>query len=487
MFLLSLAVMFGCAEDKSLGGDSGGAGSGGGDTPPDPTEDTCNDDEECSDWQICEEHDCVDGDRNNTSDEAVTLSEEGATSGFINVPGDHDFYLLTATGGEFIRASIQAHDEVAEGSPQPDLFLTLYAPDGSVVTSADDYANGGVVNNYDSVLYAYMQDGGDYILEVEDANPMKEREAWGGSSYTYALEVYAWNQTTFGSSTFDEPIQFGEDGPLELQPNTWHVVGVVLEEAGDVDYVSIDYPFNDGTLYIDGVEDLSGSNANPWAALYTADELAVTQRDEVGPNGTLYHPLLDANSYVLAVADADGGGGDNHWFAVMLKGDERNTDDDGNPINVEIEPNDGGTMAHAVSMTDTVNTSGKPFSYGYGVGFADTPGDVDWYSIDVDGADTDEAGSQWLVVCMNSTRWGSSIAPDITVYAADGVTELGSAVGDLDGDPNLAIENIELTSPGETLYLQVDSGSDSAGTVDEWYILKAYVTSFEVTGGYSCP
>ena len=32
-----------------------------------------------------------------------------------------------------------------------------------------------------------------------------------------------------------------------------------------------------------------------------------------------------------------------------------------------------------------------------------------------------------------------------------------------------------------------DAGPDTAGTLDQWYIFKAYVTSFKVTGGYSCP
>ncbi|MGB0638310.1 MAG: hypothetical protein ACPGTU_03185 [Myxococcota bacterium] len=482
-----LILLTSCTKDVPVGSDPEDEFS----PHADGDDDGCEEDSDCSDWQICEDYDCEDGDRNNAFEEAQTIrqGEEERVSDFINVPNDVDYWRYTSGGGEFIRAAIDPHEVAPEGSNQADLFLTLYAPDGSVVTSADDYPNGGSVSNYDSVVYAYLAMAGDYVFEVKDANPMLGNDAWGNSSYSYSMELGTWNQSTWGSdSTFEEPFMFGGDGPLTIAENTWHSVGVLLEEEGEVDYVAIDFEWNNAGLILDGIENLSGSDANPQVALYTSDDILLTSRDQVGPDGPAFFPAMTEGSYIMEVSDADGGGGTNHWFMVFLNAGEPDS-----MLDEETEPNDVDAQADVFEMTETVNGSDKPFWYGYMQGWVDSPGDTDWFSVgatgDAAGLNDDDEEAQWLVVCMNSARWGSAVAPNISVVSSDGDI-LAEAEGDMSGEPNLRIENVELT-PGESVYLHVDPGPDTLGLPNEWYRIKTYVATFPVTsyedGGYTCP
>ena len=75
------------------------------------------------------------------------------------------------------------------------------------------------------------------------------------------------------------------------------------------------------------------------------------------------------------------------------------------------------------------------------------------------------------------------------VYGGDGAI-LAEADADPMGSPNLTIENIEI-EPGEMISIQVNPGSETNGTPDEWYRLKTFIASFPVSsyadGGYTCP
>ena len=63
-----------CVKDKPIeeshpNGDDSGLSDG------------CTDDVECSPWEICEAGECLDGDRNNATDEAEPLLWEGSAEG----------------------------------------------------------------------------------------------------------------------------------------------------------------------------------------------------------------------------------------------------------------------------------------------------------------------------------------------------------------------------------------------------------------------
>lgn len=465
----------------------------------------CDEDNECANWQICEERECLDGDRNNsfTEAEAILPGDDGGIDTYINTAGDKDYWRYTSTGTEFIRAAVDPHDDVPEGSPEPDTFVTLYAPDGTVVTSADDYPNGARVSNYDSVLYAYLATAGDYIFVVEDANPMWGSPAWGGEDYPYSLNLSEWGWLTEGSeSTLSDPFRMDNEWTTGIQvtPNTWNSVGIILEEEGEVDYIAVQFDsanldpdgevttWTDGYLYVDGVEDLSGSDATPLVQILSPDDVAVSSKVDFGIEGPGVAPALSAGEWILALSDADGGGGPNHWFVVML-----NADTSDKTYDWETEPNDGAAAPNTIDMPEYTNTGGKPFSSGTIQGFVDQAGDTDFFSISAPeesaGENDDGDMIQWVVLCMNSARWGSSITPSLIVYGEDG-SILAEQDGNPDDSPNLRIENIQIT-PGEELVVQVNPGADTLGTPDEWYMLKAFIASFQVSsyedGGYSCP
>jgi hypothetical protein len=483
LLFTSLLVLWGCPADSKLKD----SGAGGTDDTPDPDAE-CSEDIECSSWQICDDHECVDGDRNNAIDEAEAVSlEDGAgLDRYINTAGDVDYFSFESGGGEFIAAFTNT-PEVEEGSPVPDTFLTLYAPDGSVVTTADNYTNGWVVSDMDAGLWGYAAEAGTYILEVKDANPLKDNEAWGGQGFSYNLTAYTWGRATYGESSLTDPFDFG-DGGLSVDTGVLRVVGVLLEEPGQVDYILIDFPYDNTAFYVDGAEDLSGSDANPVATISTTDGVIMSERDEVGPNSGVYHPALNAGQYIITVRDAEGGGGTNHWAVLVLK-----VYGEGDAIAPETEPNDAQAQATPIEMGEYENASGHTYFDGTIWGGMDSADDTDFFKIDVSGdatAETEDGEEvQYLMVCSTSSRWGSAIAPTITVYDETG-TELASSEGDPDEYPNNTIENVAIT-PGSPVYLAVTGDEETAGTPDEWYLIRTYVASFEVAtyadGGYSCP
>ena len=482
---------------------------------------SCDEDSECMPWQICEESACIDGDRDNSFSEATNFSQtEEGVGGYINVPNDVDYWRYTSPGGEFIRASLDKHEN-EEGGLEADLKLTVFSNTGELLTSADDYPNGERVGNYDSVVYAYLAYAGDYTFMIEDVNAEFGGTAWGGADYTYKLRMYTWNQATFGSeSTLEEPIQFGGEDTLGLtmSPNSWTAVGVILEEEGDVDYIALDfqdlnvvdsngiqaldedgvpYGWTNGEITVDGLLDLSGSDATPLVTLHDPEDLVSASLEGVGPDGSLKYPAMREGSWVLALSDADGGGGANHWYAVLI-----NTDHRGNNYAWETESNDSDASANSIEMTEARNSSDKLFATGTIQGRVDSSGDLDHFTImapDTIAGTTEEITeeSQWVVVCLTSTSQGSSLAPSVSItdaggnFLSDGDGESTEGVEtDPDADPNLNIENVRIT-PGETLTLTVDPGEDTLAGPDEWYRLRAFIASFPVSayedGGYSCP
>jgi hypothetical protein len=303
-----------------------------------------------------------------------------------------------------------------------------------------------------------------------------------------------------------------------MTTKSWTAVGVILEEEGDVDYIAISmqdelvidsngipyadddgeaYGWADGVMRIDGLLDLSGSDATPLVTLHDPEDLVAASRAEVGPEGSLYYPALRAGDWVLAVTDADGGGGTNHWYAVLINAEHR-----GNNYDWETEGNDRPAGADTIELVEARNSSDKLFATGTIQGRVDSPGDIDHFTItaspEIAGTNEEVAEeSQWVVVCLTSTNQGSSILPTVSVTDAEGnflndrdEQSTENVASDPDADPNLRIENIRIT-PGETLTIAVDPGEDTMAAPDEWYRLRAFVASFSVRsyedGGYDCP
>ena len=484
----------------------------------------CERDSQCDSHEICEEPDCVPGDRSDDFSEAISIEAstsdtDNSASGHINKKGDADYWQFVSSGKQFITAKISNENfliSTEDDALRPDLFLTLYDEGGNVVTSADNYPNGGSVNNYDSVVFAYLESAGNYTFVVEDSNEKNNRGDTGdyddlyGEDYTYSIEVFRQQGTDGLESSFEEPILRDESNStgVQLKTSEWRSIGVLIDEPGEVDYVAVlfdndnltlekdtdpdgnIYTWDGGLLTVAGIEDLRGSNPNiePAVQVYTPDDDIVSSGVDVGPSQTMKYGALTKGQYILALSDANGGGGPDYWFYVLLLAENA-----GDNIPFEEEENGMSSFANVIETTEVDKDDGKRFSQGSVQGFVNNAGDNDWFTIsaptDVVGENTEGEDAQWVVVCANSTLWGSSSTPTIRVYDESG-SILGESASNREEEPNVRIENIEI-EPGEQLNIQVDAGPDSEGAPDEWYRMKVFIAGFRVKsyddGGYVCP
>jgi hypothetical protein len=457
-FLPLLPLILACDGDKSPGGDGGGLGDGGegdGGTPE------CDTDDGCAEWEICEAQACVDGDRNNSVAEAEAMIWEETASGYLNPASDVDYFSFSAAGGEWVKITTQSD------GLDPDTALTLRDPHGKVVTSSDDYPSGGSTSSFDSVVYAYLVEGGTYTIAVEDdATWGDDPKAVpvGGADYTYELTLQEWSQVAEGGS-FEAP-----DLALEVENGSLYAVGFLVSEPGETDFLGVDVAVSDAGLVVYGVLDLSGSDLEPRVEIYQEDGTLLSAKDDVGPTATAFYPAVQAGGHVLALGDAKGGGGAAHWGFVFLS-----VGSNGSAYDGESEPNDVAALADDLEEESGSSSAGA-YTQAHVQGWVDAPGDQDWFAVD-------GFADAFLVACVNSEKWGSSVVPDLVVTDASGA-ELGRASGAAGDDPNTALENVAVGD--ETYYVGVLAPDDAVGGLDEWYRLTVYVASFEVAS-YSCP
>ena len=325
----------------------------------------------------------------------------------------------------------------------------------------------------DSVLYAYLDEAGDYTVSVEHA------PAWDGSGkpygapdYTYTIDLGEFDGGITEVDTFEDP---GMTITLD-DLSSWTSRGILLGAPGDIDYIALDYNLEDAVLYIDGNEYMDGSDAVARVRLLDGEQEVYADLADVGPVGPAAYPNLALGSYVIEVSDEHGGGGTNHWafVHVIARVDTVETLPEG-------EPNDQSSEATSLPLTEYQNVNGDDYSRGQAEGDLSTA-DEDWFLIDAPYAEN------FVVVCMSSSSYGSLVAPDIEVYDAGG-TLLRGEEGSATSYPNANLENV-LVSPGDA-YVRVVAPKDNAGGPGDWYRIRVYVGSFQVSsfedGGYSCP
>lgn len=457
--LTGLFILVACNNDKPIPDDT--------DSSNEPSSNPnleCEVDLDCNDYQICESNACENGDRNNSPEEAEALLWEDPTIGYINPAEDEDFYSFTGGAGEYIRITT-THD-FDEGNT----VLTLRSPSGQVVAWSDDYPTGSVVSTYDSALYAYLVEDGDYLITVEDASTYYGTEAPIGSAlYAYTITLEEWSQTTAEPDAADDA-----STSLSIEnDNMWNAVGVHIQSEGDSDWILVNVSTESSWLYISGMIDMGGSDLNSLVSLYTSDGVLLSEKENVGPDGSLLYPQLTPGDYLIEISDANGGGGDNFWEYFFIIVREKATYD------VELEPNNDGGTSTPVSLEETQTSSDKDYSYGHAFGTASGPSDIDWYSIaNPYGADT------YFVACLNSTLEGSVLSPKLSLYDSSLtlITEVDASTA---ADPNAAIDGLETISD-PLYYLKVESPDTAQGLPSEWYQFTAYVATFEPTS-YSCP
>ena len=456
--------------DKGVdeGSGSGGAdGSGDGAGDDGGADGTCDDDGDCGAGRICVESACEDGDRDNAPEDARPLLWDSAATGFINPEGDVDWYAFEADGGEFVKVSVT----LDEGYEASDTVLTLRKANGKVVTSADAFATGTGVNGVDAVVFGYLDEPGTWYLTVED-DGTAGRDADGvevaGRDYVYDILLEEWDARTAEPDGADA----AQVSVNLTSERIWVSVGALVGEAGDVDWLNLEHGVDGATLYLDGNEDLDGSDLDPLVRLWAGDGTLLAEKRGVGPSGYALGPALAAGSYRISVEDASGGGGANHWAVlhVISRLDEY-------AHTLESESNDSAGLADVLAQEEFENSGGNLFTRGQLQGQADGPADEDWFALEAG------YGDNWVVACLNSAPYGSLVAPDIEIYDGAGVLVAADIASDA-SSPTAVLEN--LTVEDGTYFLRVVAPADAAGSPGEWYRANVFVASFEV-GGYDCP
>lgn len=477
--LLLLPALSACNADEKIAdgtGDDGmdvtpsddGAGDGG------TTDGECANDDACGSGQICESGACVDGDRNNSVDEAENLLfgdvDDPSTfgRGTLNPAGDIDYFVIHADGGEFIRVATYTDEE----DDTKDTVVTILKDNGKVVTSANGFAAGGGVGDADSVVYAYLSDAGDYFVKVEDDGTYFESgDEFGSRDYTYDIVLTEWSSVTAEPDASDDP----RTGISITGANSWSSRGALIGTAGDVDYIALSVEADGFDLSIDGNYDLEGSDIDPHVRLVdaaTGDVLLDRRQNGLYGNAVFWN--IPRGSYWIEVSDAEGGGGDNHWMFVHTIA---RTHDD----NYQWESEDNGVDVRAtpVDFEALTTDSGNEYTVARIEGMADAPGDEDWFSVQ---SDFDDGR---LVVCLNSTWFGATTAPVLEAYDDSG-TLLATITGETDSAAYPTATFTNVSAPTGTYYLRVAHPTDVVGGPGDFYRALVYVASFDVTS-YDCP
>jgi len=426
---------------------------------------SCQSDSDCATGTICETSECIDGDRNNSSEEAEAILWDDTITGILNPAGDKDYYTFTARGGEYVRITTTT---LMEGG---DTVLTLREPTGQVVTWSDDFPTGSAVSSLDSVIYAYLAYEGEYLLTVEDYDGyFNPDEAYGRPDYEYELNLSAWDNVTSEPDAFEDSNFTAEVDSTNL----WSSIGVHIQEAEDSDFIRVDYSAKteDGDdakfLFINGVVNLDGSNLTPQVRLLDNEGNILSDFTNVGPDGQLLYPNMSEGTYYVEIKDANDDGGANYWTYLFLLAREYS------PYPVEAESNDSSEEANAVEMSTLQTDSGSEYTVGKYFGTLSTSDDTDWYSIEHSYSDG------YVILCLNSTLYGSTASPTVELYN-DSMELIAEADSDSGADPNLAIKE-QVADTGQYFF----SVTGANGTSSDWYQFLTYSTDFDPTS-YSCP
>jgi hypothetical protein len=439
--------------------------------PPTPE---CSDDLQCEAWEICEGEVCVDGDRDDEASGRPTLPWEEARIGYLNPPGDVDTWTFAAEEPGFVRLSTRptgSGDGEREASEEMDTVLLLYDAAGEVVAWEDDYPTGSSVSGYDSIVYAYLSEPGDYYAVVLDASTAYALEdELGGPDFSYALELQPYSEEP------DEPDSFASPGAeREVEEGYLYPVAVLLEETGDSDWIELSLPYGDCPVILRGSANLEGTDATPRVRLYDGGETLLLDLPTLGTDGVALYPAVDGGEAIIEALDADEGGGSNHWFFLFASIYEQ-----GYPITtegvelhyaVEEEPNDDLDHAMLLDQADVETSGGSAYTATHFWGTQDGPGDEDWFAFHA------EAG--WFINAWGTAEYnGSLMDPALELYDASGAL-LTTWYDGSDAAPDLMNHPVESTG---THYLRiVDETGSAEGGAAFFYRFSLYVTSFEAS------
>ena len=407
-------------------------------TPPE-----CEIDDECAAYEICDEGACVDGDRNNATSEAPLLEYGDERAGWINPPGDIDYYRLAGEQALFFRATATTDDGLDEEGL--DTVLRFYGAEGIELGSNDTYDRLAHLYGTDALYAGCTPRSQTYYLSVEDhGSYVGDADAmFGGSDATYIIRV-------------DEL----DASEVELEPND--DIGDATDSGVSEYNVSFDRA---GVIAAPGDLDLWRVELEPGARLRlyaferTASELSsrvrVLAQDGVGEMAVFDGldwtfaagvPLLTDGPVYVEVRDREGSGSDEHCYMTHLAADPP-----GEVYHAEAEPNDDDLSAEPLQENDsgTLAMAGR-------IG---TPGDVDHFVFQVVSAGTD------ATVTLQARSVGSALAAHVRLLDPDG-TELAAA--DVTAAEEPVADGLALDQIG-TYHVEITATGPADGGFDQWY------------------
>lgn len=414
---------------------------------------TCTEDAECDDGEICEGDACVDGDRDNSVEEATPLlwGADFPAAGVINPAGDVDWYAVVAEGGEFFRATVVT----AEADDGIDSVLSIYTSAGKRLAWEDEHPGGGI-SGIDSAVYAYFPEAGTYYLAVEDNGTFyEEEEPVGGPEQTYTLTIL---DLGGGGSEPDAP-ESPNVAYESLTTNTWYSIPVLISEAGDVDYASLVFPqVGTPTFFLAGIHN-EESELTPSLTVTNAAGAVVNTFEGPTAEEPAYLPEPAGTRYTLAVGDANGGFGADYWgWMFFIVRDV----DSGNPT--ALEPNEDLAGAEPVDLEPREDDTGV-WVAAFRQGFVDV-GDADVFAFTTpfDG---------YVTVSLGAQGYGSQLVARIELLDSAG-TVLDAA----DSSPGVDESVRDLGPyPAGDYYLRITSTDPGVGGEGHYYLFGLHSTT----------
>ncbi len=392
--LVPFVLLFACNGERRV------------DTVDTDLEQLCAGDEECADYEICDDQACVTGDWSVDVASAIPIlktadpTDAPSARGFIQQPGDIDYYAYEATAAQWLRV------QTVSGDPDNmDTVVAVLDASGGVHAWVDDFATGSILN-FDSVLHVYLPRAGTWYITVQDRSTWFDTEDVVGDRFlSYDLSLLDFTATTTEADSYEAP-----SSTVEMTSGTsiW-TVGVNLEEAGDRDWITVEMPHGDAPVEIWGLEGIVGSEARSKVRLMDPEANIVLDKDEVGPDGVGIYYAGEDVTYTVEATDAFGGGGEDHWYPLYFR-----TRSEGTVYEAEVEPNDEDN-AQALEVTElTTSSNGTPYDRGWVQGALDTDSDEDWFTFPVNAGD-------WFTFRCEGDVHGSTLDAAAEVYASSGI------------------------------------------------------------------
>lgn len=381
----------------------------------------CAEDGDCGSLSICEDEQCIDGDRDNSIEDATPILLEQTYSGTIFPEEDVDWFSYESPGDEWLVVQT-----VTDGDPEDsiDTVVSVHAPNGALHHYMDNF-NIYRLTSSDTNFVVYLPTAGTWYFKVEDVGTFYEDllPRWG-EDFTYELEVKPYSVHTRETDSTESPSY-----KLDLENGTtiWRY-GVHIETPGDVDHIQIDTPWPGAPLVIDAPREIPGSDARPTVELWK-DDVQVLSLDEVGPVGPAMLFDQDEARYDLRLTDALGGGGLDYWYVVYIRTYDVGASD---PwfgtvsFRAETEPNDSFSDAEEPQLDHYTPSSGA-YDAAFVQGSFEADGDEDWFKVATDPGQT-------LVVRCWAMDYGS--LADLKVEIRDSNDDLIAEASEYDGSPD---------------------------------------------------